>query len=150
MVASGIAVVTGANQGIGYHIARLIATKGYKTYLACRREKEGQRVAQELRDAGLDTHFVQLDINDQGKYQFFYISNNKNGGDNPMSKSNYGMSKCGVIALVKLLAAEEKQRAPTDGSASIFYTCFCPGYCSTSMSSHIGPRSAEKGAGEYF
>mmetsp|Transcript_15171 Transcript_15171/g.40696 ORF Transcript_15171/g.40696 Transcript_15171/m.40696 type:complete len:269 (+) Transcript_15171:62-868(+) len=51
--------------------------------------------------------------------------------------SNYGMSKLAVIAYTKELAS----RAP-----NIKVNACCPGYCSTDMSSHRGPRPPEVGA----
>lgn len=54
------------------------------------------------------------------------------------SNSNYGMSKLAVIAATKVWAR--------DYSGTIAVNCICPGYCSTDMSSHKGPRSAEDGA----
>lgn len=52
--------------------------------------------------------------------------------------SNYGFSKLALIAHTKIVAREE-------GSAMRVNAC-CPGWCSTDMSSHSGPRSASDGA----
>lgn len=49
----------------------------------------------------------------------------------------YGTSKCGVIALTKILARDEP---------SIIVNACCPGYCATDMSSHRGTKTAEEGA----
>jgi len=60
---------------------------------------------------------------------------------NGWSNSNYGMSKLGVIAATKVwshLYDDEKNK--------LRVMACCPGYCSTDMSSHRGPRSAEDGA----
>jgi carbonyl reductase 1 len=57
--------------------------------------------------------------------------------------SNYGMSKLGVIAMTRIMAAREEQLHP--GSA-MRINCCCPGHCSTDMSSHTGQRTAEHGA----
>mmetsp|Transcript_1351 Transcript_1351/g.2361 ORF Transcript_1351/g.2361 Transcript_1351/m.2361 type:complete len:195 (-) Transcript_1351:29-613(-) len=54
------------------------------------------------------------------------------------SNSNYGISKLGVIAATKIWA---RQEAPTTS-----VNCCCPGYCSTDMSSHRGPRPPQDGA----
>ncbi len=51
--------------------------------------------------------------------------------------SNYGMSKLAIIAWTKILA-----RLKPD----LIINSVCPGWCSTDMSSHSGPRSAAKGA----
>ncbi len=51
--------------------------------------------------------------------------------------SNYGMSKLAIIAWTRVLA-----RLKPD----LIINAVCPGWCSTDMSSHSGPRSAAKGA----
>ena len=53
--------------------------------------------------------------------------------------SCYGTSKVALIALSNIMAKEEK-------SNGIKINACCPGYCDTDMSSHKGPRPAEKGA----
>ena len=53
------------------------------------------------------------------------------------SNSNYGISKLGVIAATRVWALREQ---------SIRVNSCCPGYCSTDMSSHKGPRPPEEGA----
>lgn len=50
----------------------------------------------------------------------------------------YGMSKLGVIAFTKILARMYSNK--------LIVNAVCPGWCSTSMSSFAGPRSAAKGA----
>jgi len=56
------------------------------------------------------------------------------------SSSNYGMSKLGVIAATNVWAREEA------GKDGIRVNSCCPGYCSTDMSSHKGPRPPVEGA----
>ena len=53
------------------------------------------------------------------------------------SGSNYGMSKCALIAATKIYARE---------NSDIMINAICPGYCATDMSSHRGTRSASDGA----
>ena len=61
------------------------------------------------------------------------------------SSSMYGVSKLLEIAYTKALARDLAKAA--DGEThSIAVHAVCPGWCSTSMSSHKGPRSADKGA----
>jgi len=71
---SKIAIVTGANQGIGYHIAKqLIATGEYKkVILACRRDDAGRQAEIEL---GSDvSQFMKLDIGDSSSIAAFAAS----------------------------------------------------------------------------
>ncbi len=57
-----VALVTGANKGIGFEVARRIAKAGWTVIAAARNEELGQRAAATLRAEGLDVQFVQLDV----------------------------------------------------------------------------------------
>eukprot|EP01034_Spumella_vulgaris_P024565 gene24565-30928_t len=63
---SKIAIVTGANKGIGYYIAQQLAEAGVKTILACRTETLGKEAAAKLKALGLNVEFRQLDVSDNG------------------------------------------------------------------------------------
>lgn len=60
-----VAVVTGANKGIGREIARQLAERGLVVYLGARDEERGQSAESELRTDGLDVRFLQLDVTDE-------------------------------------------------------------------------------------
>ena len=57
-----VAVVTGAASGIGRATANLFASEGAKVVLADWDERQGSRVADELREAGHDAVFVRVDV----------------------------------------------------------------------------------------
>lgn len=59
-----VAVVTGANRGIGFEICRQLARQGIHTILTSRDQAKGQAARQELADAGLDIGYRQLDVTD--------------------------------------------------------------------------------------
>jgi NAD(P)-dependent dehydrogenase (short-subunit alcohol dehydrogenase family) len=59
-----IALVTGANKGIGREIARQLGKLDHQIWLGSRDEERGQAAGKELRAEGIDAHFVQLDITD--------------------------------------------------------------------------------------
>ncbi|XAR50409.1 Carbonyl reductase (NADPH) [Bertholletia excelsa] len=60
--ADTIAVVTGANRGIGFEIARQLAMHGVTVILTSRDAAVGEEAAKVLQEGGLNVHFHQLDI----------------------------------------------------------------------------------------
>ena len=57
-----IAVVTGANKGIGFEVARGLGRRGAVVYVGARQRELGQAAAAALRDEGIDARFAQLDV----------------------------------------------------------------------------------------
>lgn len=62
-----VALVTGGNKGIGYHIAKKLGdpVNNIKTIIGCRNSDLGIAAAESLRAAGCDVVFKQLDITDE-------------------------------------------------------------------------------------
>lgn len=57
-----IALVTGANKGIGLEVARSLAAAGLRVFLGARDPALGEAAAARLREAGGDVRFVELDL----------------------------------------------------------------------------------------
>ncbi|MGH8711522.1 MAG: SDR family NAD(P)-dependent oxidoreductase, partial [Burkholderiales bacterium] len=64
-----IAVVTGANRGIGFEICRQLAAKGIGVVLTSRDEAKGRMAVAQLRSQGLEVEFYQLDVTDASGIQ---------------------------------------------------------------------------------
>ncbi|MFD8822425.1 SDR family oxidoreductase [Streptomyces sp. NPDC059605] len=60
-----VALVTGANKGIGYATARRLGEMGLRVYLGARDENRGREAECALRAEGLDAHAVRLDVTDE-------------------------------------------------------------------------------------
>ena len=64
-----IAVVTGANRGIGFEICRQLAHLGTKVVLTARDEEKGREATRKLQNEGLDVVFYLLDVTKEGSIQ---------------------------------------------------------------------------------
>jgi NAD(P)-dependent dehydrogenase (short-subunit alcohol dehydrogenase family) len=62
MAAQKVALVTGANKGIGLETVRQLAPHGFTVLLAACDPKKGEAVAESLRKEGLDVQFLKLDV----------------------------------------------------------------------------------------
>jgi len=63
------ALITGANKGIGFQTARLLGARGITVLVGARDTGRGRRAEQELRAAGADARFVQLDVTEEASAQ---------------------------------------------------------------------------------
>ena len=64
-MADKVALVSGANKGIGKEVARQLGKLGFKVFLGSRDSQRGEAAAEELRKDGVDVEVVQFDVTKQ-------------------------------------------------------------------------------------
>ena len=64
MTTKKIALITGANRGIGFETARQLAGRGIKVLLGARSEDKGSEAESVLKNEGPDVEFIKLDLDD--------------------------------------------------------------------------------------
>src|SRR5258708_19322162 len=60
-----IALITGANKGIGFEIARQLGAQGINVLVGTRDQTRGGEAARRLQSEGIDASTVHLDVTDQ-------------------------------------------------------------------------------------
>lgn len=64
-MARRIALITGANKGIGFETARQLGKQDITVLLGARDDRRGQEAAAKLKSEGIDAHAVRLDVTDK-------------------------------------------------------------------------------------
>jgi NAD(P)-dependent dehydrogenase (short-subunit alcohol dehydrogenase family) len=64
-----VALITGANRGIGFETARQLAKQGIKVLIGARSEEKGRDAEEKLKTEGLDAEFILLDVDDRRTYE---------------------------------------------------------------------------------
>jgi NAD(P)-dependent dehydrogenase (short-subunit alcohol dehydrogenase family) len=64
-----IALISGANKGIGYEIARGLGAKEIKVLVGARNAARGHAAVDQLKAEGAGAHFILLDVTDHSTIQ---------------------------------------------------------------------------------
>ncbi len=64
-----IALITGANKGIGFETARQLGKEGVTIIATARNRERGEKSVNELKKEGIDIEFLQLDVNKEADIQ---------------------------------------------------------------------------------
>ncbi len=69
MAKNKIALVTGANKGIGHEIARQLAEKGFHVFVGARKVPDGRQAAEAIAKSGGSAEFVEIDVSDRASIE---------------------------------------------------------------------------------
>jgi NAD(P)-dependent dehydrogenase (short-subunit alcohol dehydrogenase family) len=69
MTTKKIALITGANRGIGFETARQLGQQGIKVLIGARSEEKGLEAESTLKNEGLDAEYIDLDVNDPATHE---------------------------------------------------------------------------------
>lgn len=64
-----VALITGANKGIGYETARQLGQQGIKVLIGSRNEERGKEAESKLRNEGIDAEYIALDLGDKNTHE---------------------------------------------------------------------------------
>lgn len=87
-----IALVTGANQGLGNQITKELAANGYRVYLGSRNLQNGEKAAAEI---GANAHAIQIDVTDQESINAAVARIEKESGRLDLLVNNAGIAHAG-------------------------------------------------------
>lgn len=69
MAKNRVALITGANKGIGYEIARQLGEKGYHVLVGARKAEAGKQAVASLQKGGASAEFVEIDVSERASIQ---------------------------------------------------------------------------------
>jgi NAD(P)-dependent dehydrogenase (short-subunit alcohol dehydrogenase family) len=87
-----VALVTGANQGVGFQIAKALAANGYAVYVGSRNLSNGEKAAAEI---GANAYAIQLDVTQQATISAAVERIEKEAGHLDLLVNNAGISNAG-------------------------------------------------------
>lgn len=64
-----IALITGANRGIGFETAKQLGSEGFTVLIGARNKKNGEEAEAKLKESGIDAYFIEIDVNDQSSIE---------------------------------------------------------------------------------
>jgi NAD(P)-dependent dehydrogenase (short-subunit alcohol dehydrogenase family) len=96
---ASIALVTGANKGIGKEVARQLGKLGMKVFVGSRDAKRGETTVAELQKANIDAELVQLDVTDENSIQQALAAIEKKAGRLDVLVNNAGIAEMSQTGL---------------------------------------------------
>lgn len=116
MLSGQVAVVTGANQGIGKGIARVLAKAGCRLAICARNESKLIAAADELRGEGAEVLALPTDVSKEGDVVAFFTAIDRQYGQVDVLVNNAGAFDGGPLDELSLAAWENVIGACLTGS----------------------------------
>lgn len=91
-----VALITGANKGLGFEMARQLGKEGVTVIMAARDTRKGEAAAAKLKGEGLDIRFLKLDVTNPQDYTDAAVFLEKNFGRLDILINNAGISAEGL------------------------------------------------------
>ncbi len=123
-LADKVAIITGANQGIGAATARLFAQEGAKVVLAARRLEPLQAVADEIAAAGGQALAQSSDITDEAAVRALVAAAVETFGKVDILVNNAVLMVPGMIASHSTKAWHQNFRVSLDGPLFLMRECY--------------------------
>ena len=106
-----VALITGANKGLGFEMAKQLAQTGVTVVLAARDESKGAAAAEKLKSEGLDARFLKLDVTNKKDYAGAVEYLEKNFGKLDNLINNAGISADGLAGTNVSATTEQSLRS---------------------------------------
>jgi NAD(P)-dependent dehydrogenase (short-subunit alcohol dehydrogenase family) len=106
-----VALITGANKGLGFEMAKQLAQTGVTVVLAARDESKGAAAAEKLKSEGLDARFLKLDVTNKKDYAGAVEYLEKNFGKLDILINNAGISADGLAGTNVSATTEQSLRS---------------------------------------
>ena len=116
-----VALVTGANQGMGFEIAKALAENDYTVYVAARNLQKGQAAAAEI---GHGAHAIELDITEKNSINAVKVQIEKDFGYLTLLVNNAAISHAGKTnrTLEEMIAAQRASVASIEELRTVWET----------------------------
>jgi len=116
-----VALVTGANTGVGFQIAKALAEHGYTVYIGARNLEKGEAAAIQI---GGKSKAIQLDITDTSSISSAVLAIEQEVGYLSLLVNNAAISTAGIPGrtMEEVLAAQHASIAPIDEMKTVWET----------------------------
>ncbi|MCE6991152.1 SDR family NAD(P)-dependent oxidoreductase [Dyadobacter sp. CY323] len=118
---SKVALVTGANQGVGFQIAKALAENGYIVYVGSRNLQNGVAAAEKI---GYKAQAIQIDVTDKGSVENAVATVQQDFGQLDLLVNNAAISHAGTPGrtLEEIMAANRPSISSVDEMRTVWET----------------------------